>query len=93
MLNLTSSMFLLEEQPIFGINIVNYFKYLHVRFKKKELFLQEKKKGIFVKMWPKKDGRLDFQNWVFNGPFNQITQKNIDHLTAGSRDQFEPHQG
>ena len=93
MLNLTSSMFLLEEQPIFGINTVNYFKYLHICFKKKELFLQEKNKGIFVKMWSKNDRGFDFQNWVFKGPFNQITQKNTDHLTAEPHDQFEPHQG
>ena len=44
------------------------------------LFLQEKDKNIFIKIPKKKYERLDFQNWVFNHLFNQITLKFIKSI-------------
>ena len=39
----------------------------------KKLFLYKNNKDIFIKMRSKNYEGLDFQNWVFNNPFNQIT--------------------
>ena len=49
-MNLIFSMFLLEKQLIFNINILDYFKYLYIDFKKNELLLQENNIDIFVKI-------------------------------------------
>ena len=61
-------MFLFEEQLIFDINVLNYLKYLYACF----FYF---KKDILIKMKPKKNEGLDFQNWVFNNPL--IKQLNI----------------
>ena len=51
--------------PIFDTNTLHHFHYLHVRFERKELFLQEKmraflsKMGIFLRV--KKGGGLILQ--------------------------------
>ena len=37
------------------------------------IFPKKKKKDIFMKTRSKKDKGLDFQKWVPNDPFNQIT--------------------
>ena len=79
--NLTLPMLLFEEYLIFYINALNYFKYLHICFKINSYFYK-KNEGIFVKMRPKKDEELDFQNWVLNDPFNQKTQISSSCNTA-----------
>ena len=52
--------------------ISNIYKYVL----KEKLFLYGKNEGIFIHMRSKKDKMLNFQNWVFNDPFNQITLEN-----------------
>ena len=61
-MNFDSFKFLLEKEFIFDINALYYFKYLHLGFKR---FCQSVTKKMMK--------GLDFQNWVSNGPFNQIT--------------------
>ena len=56
-------------------NLICYFIYLHMFFKKKLLFLQKNDKGIFVKTFSKIKEGLDFEIWVFKGYFNQISLK------------------
>ena len=42
-------------------------------FLKKKLFLQENNKDIFVKMGSDNNQGLNFQYWLSNYPFNQIS--------------------
>ena len=49
-----------------------YFMYLHWLLKN-ELFLQDLKKGSFIKIRPKLDRISNFLNGVFKNSFNQIT--------------------
>ena len=74
-------MFFLEKQFIFNINIIFYFKYLHIRFKRNcyfykkimMLFLQENNDDIFFQTMPKNGEILNLKNQVLRVPFNQIT--------------------
>ena len=59
-MNLTFSMFLLEKQLIFNINILDYFKYLYIDFKKMSYFYK-KIISIFLSKYDQKKSRgLDF---------------------------------
>ena len=54
----TSPVFLFEEQLIFVIYALNYFKYLHTYFKRNYYFYNEKNESI--KMRSKTDEGLNF---------------------------------
>lgn len=62
-------MFLLEN---FDTNIFDNFKYLYIGFKRKGYFYKKRVKTFYQIYDQKKDGGLDFCNWVFNAPFNPI---------------------
>ena len=53
-MNLIFSMFLLEKQLIFNINILDYFKYLYIDFKKMSYFYK-KIISIFLSKYDKKN--------------------------------------
>ena len=58
--NLIFSMFLFEKYFIFDVNILNYFNYLHVCFKRNNYFYNKKNKGIFIKIRLKNNDKFDF---------------------------------
>ena len=53
-------MFLFEKYFIFDVNILNYFNYLHVCFKRNNYFYNKKNKGIFIKIRLKNNDKFDF---------------------------------
>ena len=53
-MNLTSSMFLFEEYPIFDINALDYFKYLHVGLKRNRYFYKKRMRTFLSKCDEKK---------------------------------------
>ena len=53
--NLTSSIYFLKKQLIFYINTLNYFKYLHISFKRNSYFYKKKRGYYYQNVIKKKD--------------------------------------
>ena len=64
-MNITSSMFFFLKNNSFKTKMLFSILYIYIVPYKKRLFLQENKKGIFVKSRPKIDERVGFQNLGF----------------------------